>query len=435
MVSLLEEVGGHWIYTSPTEGVPPPARPGPITLHPLVFDARLSAQHYAGISIQTFLWLHHYVFDTTYEPTFDYRVVEQWAGYEEVNRRFAREISLAHQNSSDEIVLVHDFHLMMVPLFFTDDTPGRQSRLIYFHHVPWCEPDYFSLLPEWLRTRVLESLLRCDVVGFHSRRWANAFLACCERFLPAVKVDGNRVEYAGHRSTVAVAPGPIDGGALLELREDPSTAAWRERLLARARHRRPVVRVDRLDLWKNVIRGFEAFELMLSRDPALADELWFCAVVTPPRRPSERSGRYRDRCEETVARINDRFNPGSGAATEPVSLIYPQAGDNTRHRAVAALEVSAVTLVNPTFDGLNMVAKEALVVGSAPVLLSVNAGAYEQLRDGVTPIHPFDVEATADALSTAVAGDAVDDAGGRRAALRQESAAEWLRRLLGETDG
>ncbi|MGV9613882.1 trehalose-6-phosphate synthase [Nocardia xishanensis] len=403
---------------------------GPITLEALEFDEKLSASHYDRIAIRTLLWLFHYVFDTTYEPSFSRNMSEHWAGYRTVNERFAQAILHSQSNSADEVVLIHDFHLMMVPTLLTEVNIERRNKLVYFHHVPWCAPDYFAVLPEWIRTPILNSLLQCDVVGFHSQRWANAFVSCCERFLPEVKIDGYELTHRGNRSAVVTAPGPIDAQALDILREDPITAAWRDNLHRRARGRAPIVRVDRLDLWKNVIRGFEAFELILDREPGLARDLWFCAIVTPPRKPTDRTSLYRARCEETVARINAKFRTGD---VEPISLVYPGEADNTRHRAVAALEISAATLVNPTLDGLNMVAKESVVVGSAaPLLLSVNAGAYEELRSGVLPIHPFDVESTAEALLTAIGSGAPTTMANCRIALRQETAASWLRALLAE---
>lgn len=426
MVALLDELSGDWVFTAPSGTPSEPDANGPVGLHPLVLDDRLADAHYGAVSIRTLLWLFHYAFDTTHEPSFGPEFRAAWEGYRAVNERFAAAMVRLRHNDPDEVVLVHDFHLMLVPGLL-GAAPARRGRLVYFHHVPWCGPDYFGVLPEWMRTAILTSLLAGDVVGFHSRRWAEAFLACCERFLPAAKVDTDRVEHEGHIARVAVSPGPIDASALGELVDSPGTAGWRERLATEAGGRRAIVRVDRLDLWKNVVRGFEAFELLLSRAPALADELWFGAVVTTPRRPTERSAQYQARCEAAAARINDRF----GGRLAPVSLIYPEGGGNTRHRAVAALQSAAAVLVNPTFDGLNMVAKEAAVVApDTPLLLSVNAGAYDQLRTGVTAIHPFDVEMTADALDAALDGAPPPGARQCHASLLRESAATWLAGLL-----
>ncbi len=433
VLSLFNEVGGHWIFTSAKSGAAATAeRSGgeSIVLTPVSFHQQLADRHYDRISIRLFLWLFHYIFETPYEPSFDRTTRDDWSGYEAVNRRFADEIARIHRNESDEVVLVHDFHLMLVPEYFNRTVRGRRSRLAYFHHVPWCAPDYFALLPDRMRTRVLHSLLSCEFIGFHSRRWAEAFLACCARFVPDAEVGRDRVVYRDHTSVVTAVPGPIDSETLDLLRADPITAHSCERLTAQADGRRAIVRVDRLDLWKNLIRGFEAFELLLSRQPALAGDLWFCAIVTPPRKPTERSIHYRARCEATVDRINERFG-SADPDRRPISLLYPEAEGSSRHRAVAALEISSVTLVNPTLDGLNMVAKEAVIAGSeSPLLLSVGAGAYEQLRSAVTPVHPFDIESTAEALLGALDAGQSASMDSCRAQLRAESGSAWLNALL-----
>jgi trehalose 6-phosphate synthase len=217
-----------------------------------------------------------------------------------------------------------------------------------------------------------------------------------------------------------------------ELAWQPPTEQWRETLTRRAGGRQIITRVDRLDLWKNVVRGFAAYEALLERSPRHADNLWFCAIVTPPRLQTDRHKRYQAMCEDAAQRINDRFPAGR----EAVSLIYPDDATSQRHRAVAALTLASATLVNPTYDGLNMVAKEAVVVNPrAPLLLSTNAGAFPQLAPLAIPIQPFDVASTADALE-----EAVDDRHGPAApaadacvrAVRAENPMEWLQAILAQ---
>ena len=144
-----------------------------------------------------------------------------------MNREFASTLARLHENDSDEVVLVNDFHLMLVPLLFSENVPDRRSTLAYFHHVPWCEPDYFGILPEWMRSDILRSLLRCDFVGFHCERWGDAFLACCDRFLPGAEVVGRNVTYQSHATVVSTAPGPIDAQVLVELRAQAETSGGR----------------------------------------------------------------------------------------------------------------------------------------------------------------------------------------------------------------
>src|SRR5262249_6695877 len=153
-----------------------------------------------------------------------------------------------------------------------------------------------------------------------------------------------------------------------------------------------IVRAERLDLWKNVLRGFSAYETMLMGDPGLADEVWFCAASIPVRQQTSHHVRYEQECQANVERINARF-ARPGRPDVATLLEMPPSAGPTRTCALAAMDLADTVVVNSTYDGLNLVAKEALLVGqNAPLLLSVNAGVYEQLSPFVTALDPFDVD-------------------------------------------
>jgi trehalose 6-phosphate synthase len=426
----------------PGSPVPPSAGPvtvtslpGGIRLHQVHQPAAVAEQHYEVIGVRLMLWLFHYLLDTASEPVFDRRFAQAWAGYEAVNRAYASYLGEVLANSPDELLLVNDYHLFLVPEML-GQAAGRSGRLVFFHGLPWCEPEYFGILPAAIRDRILASLLCCDVVGFHCTRWARAFAACCERYLPGCHVSDASVVSGGHETRLAVAPFPLDAEAVERMRGQAATARWDERLGRMAAGRRVIVRADRIDLWKNLPRGFAAYTGVLERDPGLAREWWFCAVATTPSRTTERSRDLQRRCEDMVAGLNDRFGaPGRPA----VSLVYPELA-TTRNCVVAALSRAGVTLVNPTFDGMNLVAKEALYLAdAAPLLLSENAGAFERLAGQVTPLRPFDVEATAAAMSAAMSGEAparqASDGqargGSGRELLCGQGTAGWLSQLTG----
>lgn len=430
LATLLGEHGGDWVCTAPTGpgdgSVEVTPLPGGVTLHRLHLPRSAADQHYEVVGVRLLLWLFHYLLDTSRQPLPDRQA---WSGYEAVNRAFADRLATLMTGSPDELVLVNDHHLFLVPGMLE-----RRGRVAYFHGLPWCEPDYFGILPVYIRDRILASLLLADVIGFHCTRWARAFLACCARFLPGCAVDDEGVTFEGRRTRVVVAPFPLDVETVQRMRGKPATAQWQERLARVGGGRRVLARADRIDLWKNLPRGFAAYRSLLERKPGLAGEWWLCAVATPPSRLTERTRELQRECEDMVADINERF----GTVGRPaVSMIHPDLA-STRNCVVAALSGADLTLVNPTFDGMNLVAKEALLLGErAPLLLSVNAGAYEQLADYVAPVHPFDVEATASAMLGAMTGGetpARRTAARRTAALRSlrdQDANGWLKRLTG----
>ncbi len=435
LVTLLEEFGGDWICTAPA-GVPdrdgePVRLPGEVTLHQVRLPEPVLEQHYLTIGVRLMLWLFHYLLDTSREPAFDSEFARAWAGYEAVNRAYAGRLAGVAANSVDELILINDYHLFLLPELLSGPVE-RRGRLAFFHGLPWCEPDYYGILPAAIRDRILVSLLCCDVVGFHDSRWAAAFLSCCARFLPGCRVSEREVAYQGHETRIAVAPFPLDIDALRRMDTESSTDRWRERMAVLGAGRRVVARADRLDLWKNQPRGFAAYRALLDREPDLSGQWWFCAVATPPSRTTERSREHQRLCEAMVADINDRFATPDRPA---VSLVYPDAA-SSRNCVTAALSGAEVTLVNPTIDGMNLVAKEALFLAErAPLLLSVNAGAYEHLAGHVMPVQPYDVTATATALREAMGGTGSAPCGfpGGRAELRHllagQGAAGWLAQL------
>jgi trehalose 6-phosphate synthase len=432
LISLLQQYGGHWVFTAPAGAATAgPVRMGEnVWLHPVDFPEDVRRRHYDTISISLFLGMLHYLHDTSAHPVFDAGLLDAWAAYESVNRTYAKRIAELATDPADDWILINDPHLMMVPAFLADGYRHRPGRLVYFLGTPWCEPDYFHVLPEWLRTKILRSLLRCDVVGFHADRWADAFLACCRRFLPEARFHGRVVTHDGHRTHLVAEPFPVDAATLERMRGEDSTARWRQRLAGLAQGRKILVRADRLDLWKNLPRGFIAYEEMLRRRPELAGECWFAAVVSTPSRASARHRAYQEQTEAVVCRINERFG---GPRREAASLVYPEPGSGSRNCVVAALDMGHAALANATYDGLNLFAKEAaaLLPDRAPLLLSVNTGVHQQLGRFATSLDPFDINQTSAAMEDAL--DAVSDgeashmpALSRRELLRQESPGAWL---------
>jgi len=435
--ALLKELGGRWVFTAP-EGFDPASVTGLRAAershwYPVSIPKHRLDQQRQSVSVGVLLWLFHYLYDTSMIPLFDDRFRSAWRAYKLVNQEFAAALLALHENSTDEVVLINDFHLMLVPSLFSMKAPRRNSCLAYFHHVPWCEPDYFGILPASMREQLLESLLNCDFVGFHCERWGQSFLACCDRYLPGARINGRRVHYRDRETRITAAAGPIDAAKLDELAADPRTHECREVLLCRAEGRRIITRIDRLDLWKNLPRGFLAYETLLRRKPELAADVWFCAIVSRPRFATDRHRRYESQCEEVVRRINTELANGR----ESVSLLFPEGGFDSRHRAVAALQAGVTTLVNPTYDGLNMVAKESAVVNPrARLMLSTNAGAFPQLASIAIPVHPFDILSTADALEQALEDrtqPADHDFGACSRVLRHETAKGWLETILGRS--
>jgi trehalose 6-phosphate synthase len=430
---VLSRLGGTWIAAALGDGDRELARSHPrgrdeggFLLRLLDLPPDLHAMHYDAISNECLWFLFHYLFDVPNLPAFGRPFRKAWDGYRRVNELYAT--ALVDAGRADAI-LVHDYHLLLVGALVRKKSRARRP-ILYFHHTPWCDPEYFSLLPDDIGREILESMLAYDVVGFHARRWAEAFASCCERFLRA-DVSAETIKWRRRSVRMLVAPVPLDTDRLERDVADPQTQASIAEHAQMLTGRKLLLRVDRIDLSKNPLRGFLAYEELLSRRPKLADDVVFLALLYPSRLNVETYRRYFTECLGVVRRINEAFEGRTKTPDGPIQLHF----QDQYHRSLGAMVSSDALLVNPVFDGLNLVAKEGAYVNerAGTLILSRNAGVFEQLGDPALAINPFDISETADAIEQAL--DMPGPERERRARrLRREAASDnpldWAREQL-----
>ncbi len=355
------------------------------------------AMYYSVIANPVLWFLQHYLWDLGNEPVIDERIHQAWTnGYVEVNRQMAEKVvELARAGSGPPLVMVHDYQLYLVPRMLRQAMP--EAVIQFFLHVPWATPQYWKVLPQDMRDAILEGLLGCDIVGFQSSLDVRNFLLTCEENL-GLQVDeheraviaGGRIVYARHY------PISVDVSATMRLaasrgvqRQEEELATWRPPKL--------ITRIDRTDPSKNIVRGFIAYEKLLRYHPDLAGQVQFWAFLQPSRQDVAAYSRYLRQIRQTAGRINSEFG---NADWQPIRLEIAE----SERKAIAALKNFDALLVNPVYDGLNLVAKEGALVNQRDgvIVLSENAGAHEELRGNVLSINPFDVEATAAAMYAAL---------------------------------
>jgi trehalose 6-phosphate synthase len=275
-------------------------------------------------------------------------------------------------------------------------------------------------------------LLANDVVGFHTRRWRANFFASAAAALGAdVDIEAGAVESEGRSTLVTAHPISVDTGEFDELVGSEAVQA-EERELESLRRGRLIVRVDRTDPSKNIVRGFQAYGLFLENHPEVHGRVVMLALLDPSRQDIPQYAAYLDEIRAAAHDVNDRFRRDGW---EPVLL---DVHDNFP-RSVAAYKQYDVLFVNPVFDGLNLVAKEAPLVNQrdGTLVLSRNAGAYEELAPWVVAVDPFDVAGQAEALHTAIAlpqAERSSRAGALRAYVREHDLVEWLDLQLADLD-
>jgi trehalose 6-phosphate synthase len=344
------------------------------------------------------LWFaHHYLWDTVSSPTFGYDAEEAWQAYVEVNRRFAQ--ALAEEGEAlgpNTAFLIQDYHLSLAPRMLRELLPG--ALIAHFSHTSIAGPTYFRMLPARIHDQVLWGLLGADVLGFHSPAWAENFLLSA-RQLPGVRVDlaRSRILAEGRQVAVRIHPISVDGRAMREIAATPTVRGLRHSLNRWRDNNRLILRVDRLELTKNVVRGFQAYELFLRRNPSWIGRVRFLALLSPSRMELPEYREYTEASLAEARRINDVLGREGWA---PIELRLKD--DYTS--AIAAYGLYDVLFVNPVIDGMNLVAMEGPLLNRrrGVLILSRNAGAYGRLGRYALPVNPFDLGEMADALEQAL---------------------------------
>ena len=313
-----------------------------------------------------------------------------WRAYREVNAAFADAAVEALRAQPGALLWVHDYHLMLVPELVRERLP--EQRIGFFLHVPWPSADLYVRLP-W-RADLLRGLLGADVVSFHIERYRRNFVQACRRLLTAEGVTvraGDLVLPAGRTVRTTASPISIDADDLTATARSPEADAELAALEEQFAGRAVLLGVDRLDYTKGITERLLAVELLLERRPDLRSRTVFVQVAVPSRDDVQEYRDLRAHVEQTIGRINGRFTePGHDV---PVHYLYR--GLRPEHLA-AYYAVADALLVTPLIDGMNLVAKEYVVVQHArhragALVLSEFTGAALELREA-TPCNPYDVE-------------------------------------------
>ncbi|MBF9072200.1 alpha,alpha-trehalose-phosphate synthase (UDP-forming) [Streptacidiphilus fuscans] len=406
LVSGLSAIGTEqesvWVCAALSDGDRAAARQGLTDpdVHMLDIDPGTFTRAYNGIANSTLWFVHHLLYDTPTKPVFGANFRREWASYEAYNRAFADALAACAEPGA--AVLVQDYHLSLTPRLLRELRPD--VRIGHFSHTPWAPPDYYRLLPDDVAADVLRGILGADRAGFLTERWARSFAACCEAVLGAevgeVAPDADgllSITYEGRTTVVGVHPLGADAGFLRERAHRSDVDARLAALREQVGDRRTVVRVDRTELSKNIVRGLLAYQHLLRTRPEWLDRVVHIAFAYPSRHDLPEYREYTAAVLRTAQEINDEFGTPSW---QPVILHV----NDDFPRSLAAYRLADVALVNPIRDGMNLVAKEVPVVSDRGValVLSREAGAFAELGEDSLTVNPYDVIATADALAAAL---------------------------------
>ncbi len=403
----------------------------PYRLHLVAHDPTAYDWYYNVIANPMLWFIQHYLWGLAAAPDVDHGLHHAWNdGYVAVNQAFADAVVAELERRPDAAVFFHDYHLYVAPRLVRERAPD--ALMAHFVHVPWPMPDYWRVLPEPIRRAIHEGLLANDVVSFHTPRWRQSFQRSCVDIL-GVEPDRavHEITVDGHRTRLRASPISVDPVEFDQLAESEAVLAA-EAEIESGRPERLILRVDRTDPSKNVVRGFRAYELYLDAHPEMHGRVQMLALLDPSRQDIPEYAEYLGAVQRAARVVNDRFQQEGWI---PLDL---QIQDNFT-QAVAAYKQFDVLLVNAIFDGMNLVAKEAPLVNARDgvLVLSENAGAHDELGEWALTVNPFDVAGQAEAIHEALTMASAERRRRREAIathVREHDIGRWIASQLADLD-
>jgi trehalose 6-phosphate synthase len=367
------------------------------------------------------------------EPTIDRTIWEHWEnGYVAVNRLFAE--AIAHEISTaphPALVMLQDYHLYLASsLLRYKFRPKAKYTLAHFVHIPWPGAEDWGFLPTKMRLAILKGLCAVDLLGFQTREDALNFIRTCETHLPGAHVNyrQGKVRFRNHNTHIRDFPISIDVDGLRRFAASSDVDSYREQLTQFHGDWQIILRIDRIEPSKNIVRGFQAFDELLELHPEHRGKVKFLALLVPSRLGVNEYGSYLDEVMGVAGRVNAKYG---GNDWEPVRVFV----EENFPRAVACLQIYDVLLANSIADGMNLVAKEGPTVNlrDGVLVLSERTGAYQQLEPGVLVISPLDIYGTAEAMHQALTMPPQERRARSerlRSLIEQQDIVDWLHQQL-----
>jgi trehalose 6-phosphate synthase len=316
-----------------------------------------------------------------------------------VNQKFAEALLEEMRGSEEPVVFVQDYHLALVPQIVKKARPD--ARVAIFWHIPWPNPEAFGICP-W-QAELLDGLLGADLIGFHIPLHCNNFLATVDRVVES-RTDREHMTVRRHGHASLVRPYPVsvafDGTGQQTAPAEEERAAARDQLLKKfdIRAERLAVGVDRLDYTKGIVERLEAIGQLFEDHPWYRERLAMVQIAAPSRTRIPSYAELRRRVEETVERINAKFQTSHW---RPIALIEQQCNHEEVNRWYRAADLCLVTSLH---DGMNLVAKEFVAARDdedGVLVLSKFTGAAVELHDALL-VNPYDIDGVSETIFTAL---------------------------------
>jgi trehalose 6-phosphate synthase len=415
LLPLMKNVKGTWVAASnnpvdievaskyPNHNVPIPEDNPKFYIPFLNFDEKVYDNYYNVISNSILWYIHHNIWKPPEDNKQSNIIYDAWKnGYVIVNKEFANKIvDLIDSTEKKNVVMLQDYHLYLSAHYIRNKVDD--IFLSQFIHVPWPESDYLSILPTYIKDSILNGLLANDLVGFHIPKYVDNFLISCQGFADKVDYKNRLVHHNGHKTMVRSYPISVDIDSLNKMAKSPKVNRYENLVKEIKGNNFLIYRTDRADLSKNIIRGFQSFELFLDYHPEYQERVKFLVTGKATRENLEDYKNYRHDIVEIIDKINLKY---STEDWQPITEIF----DAPYELVIAALKNYDCLMVNPICDGMNIVSKEGAVLNNknGVLILSKEAGSYDELKNYVLKVDPYDVLGTAHAIFQAVNMDKKD---------------------------
>jgi len=346
--------------------------------------------YYLGYSNKTIWPLCHYF---TQFVNYDKKL---WQVYKKVNQKFANKI--AEFADEDDIVWVHDYHLMLLPKLIREKI--KNISIGYFHHIPFPSYEIFRLLPS--RIELMEGLMGANLVGFHTYDYMRHFQSSAQRLLGYESQLG-RIDYEDRTVKVDSFPMGIDFDKFSNASKDSEVKNEINILKKKMMNQKVVLSIDRLDYTKGILQRLKAYNIFLRNNPQCKEKIKFIVVTAPSREEVEQYNQLKERTERLVSQIN-----GEHGVLGWMPIWYLHKTFNFKN-LVALYNISDIYVVTPLRDGMNLMAKEYLAARNdkkGVLILSEMAGAYKELGETFI-VNPNNISSIVDSLEKAM--DLSDD--------------------------
>lgn len=404
-----------------------------VHLHYVEISREAYRKYYERISNQLLWFLQHYLYNPTENSRVAKRFQDAWeSGYRVANDAIAQAvIDEIERTQGSAVVMLHDYHLYLAPRMIRQKHPGIVMQ--HFIHIPWPDIRCWHFLPSNIAHEIYQGLVGNDIIGFQTERDARNFLEGARTLLDGARVEFEEgtVEWQGHVTKARAYP--ISISVLTELKLVQSAAGKQAAEKFRPLlGQRTIMRVDRLEPTKNIVRGFQAYDLLLEHHLELRGAVKFLAFLVPSRQSLPEYQRYGREVKKIIEEVNQKYGT---ADWQPIVVFY----QNDRTQALAAMQYYDVLMVNPIIDGMNLVAKEGPVVNQRDgvLLLSRTVGAFPQLGKASVPTSPIDVGETAEALYKALTlspEERHSKATLARLSVTNQNLDQWMRRQIADVN-